>query len=135
MKEASWSDCLATNSARTVTPNKQRARALLETAQERIAVIKEINEKNCNVVFEDYYTSLIEILQAMVIQRGYNIGNHVCLGFYLRDVLRREDIFALFDDVRQKRNSLTYYGNRMDAKTANQAIERCKKLISILKNL
>jgi len=35
----------------------------------------------------------------------------------------------LFDDLRFKRNSLTYYGKRMDFETAKQAIEKCKRLI------
>ena len=106
-----------------------RAKSLVETANERISLIKEIAVKNCNFVFEDYYTSLLELLQAMTFKNGYNILNHICLGLYLRDVLKREDLYLLFDDVRFKRNSLTYYGNRMDYGTAKQAIEKCKRII------
>ena len=129
MKETNWHDCLMGSSAKTTTPDLNRAKSLTETAKERISLTKEINEKNCNFVFEDYYTSLLELLQAMAFRNGYNIINHLCLGFYLRDVLKREDLFILFDDVRFKRNSLTYYGSRMDFETAKQAIEKCKKLI------
>ena len=126
MKETRWNDCLTNRTAKKITPDIKRAESLIETAKERISLVKEINEKNCNFVFEDYYTSLLEILQAMTFQKGYNILNHICIGFYLRDILNREDLYIIFDDVRFKRNSLTYYGNRMDFETARQAIGKCK---------
>lgn len=132
MKESNWNDCLINNSVKTITPDIKRAESLIETAKERIILIKEINEKNCNFVFEDYYTSLLELLQAIAFKKGFNVLNHVCLGFYLRDHLKREDLFILFDDLRYKRNSLTYYGKRMDFATAKQAIEKCKRIIKEL---
>ncbi len=132
MKETNWKECLINKSAKTITPDIQRAESLIETANERIKLVKEVNEKNCNFVFEDYYTSLIELLQAITFKKGLNILNHICLGYYLRDVLKREDLYLLFDDMRYKRNSLTYYGNRMDYETAEQAIEKCKKIIKEL---
>ena len=132
MKETNWNDCLINKSAKTITPDIKRAESLIETANERIILIKGINEKNCNFIFEDYYTSLLELLQAMAFKKGYNILNHVWLGFYLRDILKRDDLYILFDDIRYKRNSLTYYGSRMDYETAKQAIEKCKRIIKDL---
>ncbi|MDP1695914.1 MAG: hypothetical protein Q8L29_03305 [archaeon] len=133
MKEINWEDCLINNSAKTITSDIKRAESLIETANERINLIKEVNEKNCNFIFEDYYTSLLELLQARAFKKGFNILNHICIGYYLRDVLKREDLYILFDDLRYKRNSLTYYGNRMDYEIAKQAIEKCKKIIKELK--
>ena len=132
MKETNWNDCLLNKSARTITSDIKRAESLIETANERINLIKEVNEKNCNFIFEDYYTSLLELLQAMAFKKGFNILNHLCIGYYLRDVLKREDLYILFDDVRFKRNSLTYYGSRMEFETAKQAIDKCKKIIQNL---
>ena len=135
MRETNWDDCLINSSAKTITPDIKRAESLIETANERINLIKEVNEKNCNFIFEDYYTSLLELLQAMAFKKGFNILNHICLSYYLRDVLKREDLYILFNDLRYKRNSLTYYGKRMDYETAKQAIEKCKKNIMELKNI
>jgi len=129
MKEINWDDCLANKSAKSITPDINRAQSLIETAKERISLIKEVTERNCNFVFEDYYTSLLELLQAIAFRKGYNILNHICLGFYLRDVLKREDLYLIFDDIRYKRNSLTYYGSRMDFETAKQAIDKCRRFI------
>ena len=132
MKEKNWDDCLNNKYVKTITPDIRRAESLIETANERISLIKEINEKNCNFVFEDYYTSILELLQAITFKRGYNILNHICLGFYLRDVLKKEELYLIFDDLRYKRNSLTYYGNKMDFETAKQAIKNCRKMINNL---
>jgi len=128
-----WNECISNNSAKKITPDKNRAKSLRETAKERISIIKEITARNCNFVFEDYYTSILEMLQAKAFENGFNIMNHICIGFYLRDFLKRDDLFIIFDDIRYKRNSLTYYGNRMDFETAKDAIEKCKNLIKQLK--
>ena len=108
MKDANWNDCLINKSAKITTPDVKRAESLIETANERISLIKEINEKNCNFVFEDYYTSLLELLQAMTFRKGFNILNHICLGYYLRDIMKRDDLYSILDDLRYKRNSRTY---------------------------
>ena len=89
---------------------------------------KEIDEKNANYIFEDYYSSLLEMLHAIVLLDGYKVDNHICLGYYLRDIFKREDLFRIFDDCRFKRNSLIYYGTRMDFEIAKDAIEKGKKL-------
>jgi hypothetical protein len=135
MKEADWDDCLFNGSVRKVTIDNARANSLKETAEERIKIISEVNGKNCNFVFEDYYTSILELLQAKAFSQGYNISNHLCIGFYLRDILKRNDLFILFDDLRYKRNSLTYYGKRMDFETAKDSINKCKMLIKEIRSL
>ncbi|MFT4343615.1 MAG: hypothetical protein ACMXYE_02600 [Candidatus Woesearchaeota archaeon] len=132
MKENKWEDCLLTGSTRKITPDNQRANSLKETAKDRIDLIKEINEKNCNFVFEDYYTSLIEILQANAFTKGFNILNHICLGYFLKEILKKERLARIFNDLRYKRNSLTYYGNKMDFETAKEAIKNAKKILNEL---
>lgn len=127
-----WNDCLGKFSAKKITPDIHRAISLRETAHERINLITDITKKNSNFVFEDYYTSLLELLQAKTFCEGYNVLNHICLGFYIRDILKDDYSFLVFDDLRYKRNSLTYYGIRMEFETALEAINKCKKLIKTL---
>lgn len=136
MKEASWTECLYSNSSVKITPDKGKAKSLIETAEERIKFSnKELNENTANYIFEDYYSSILEIVHAFVILRGYKVNNHICLGFFIRDVLNREDLFRIFDDCRFKRNSLTYYGKRMDFETAKDAIEKSRKLMNEFKEI
>lgn len=129
MKEASWQECIRSYASLKVTPDKEKARSLRETAEGRLSVLsKEVNEKNINYIFEDYYSSILEMIHAIVLLEGYKVENHICLGYYIRDILKREDLFRFFDDCRYKRNSLIYYGKRMDFDTAKEAIENIKKL-------
>ena len=136
MKEASWDDCISSNSSIKITPDKEKAKSLIETANGRIEFsAKELNDKNANYVFEGYYSSILELLHALVLLEGHKVNNHVCLGFFLRDILKREDMFRIFDDCRYKRNSLVYYGKRMDFETAKDSVEKAKKLIKELKTI
>ena len=59
----------------------------------------------------------------------------MCLGFFLRDVLKRGDLFQIFDDCRFKRNSLIYYGKRMDLEDAKESIKKAKKLMDELNKI
>jgi len=95
MKETNWNDCINNNSARKISSDVKRADSLVETAKARTRLIKGINEKNGNFVFEDYYTSLLELLQAMTFRKGFNILNHICLGYYLRDIMKRDDLYSI----------------------------------------
>ena len=136
MKESSWEECINYNSSIKVTPDKEKSKSLIETAEERIDFsARELTEKNANYIFEGYYSSVLELLHALVLLEGYKVNNHVCLSYYLRDVLKNDELFRLFDDCRFKRNSLVYYGKRMDFETAKESIKKSKKLINELKNI
>lgn len=136
MKDKNWNDCLESENSVKITPDREKAKSLVETAEERIkSSVKEINEKNANFVFEDYYSSIVEIIHSIALLEGYKISNHICLGYYIKNILNKENLFMIFDDLRYKRNSLTYYGKRMDFETAKQAIEKSKRLIKELKEI
>ncbi len=68
----------------------------------------------------------------ITIIQGYKIDNHICLRYYIREILKREDLFRLFDDVRQKRNGIAYYGKRMNCENAKESIRKTKTLITEL---
>ena len=136
MKEASWDECLHSNSSVKITPDNEKAKSLIETAEDRIASSeKDLNEKTANFVFEDYYSSILEMVHALVLLNGYKVSNLICLGYYLRDVLKQEDLFRMFDDFRFKRNSLVYYGKRMDFEVAKNTIDKCKSMVKELKKI
>lgn len=135
MKDADWKECIEGYSVTKISPDIARARSLIETADARIKLVREIGNENCNFVFEDYYTSLLEYLQALLLFKGYKASNHVCLGFYLRDIIKREELFYIFDDLRYKRNMLIYYGKKMDFDICKDAIENSKRLIKEIKKI
>lgn len=136
-KEGNWSECIEEGSSLKVTPNKSKVNSLMDTALGRISFLNEniIKESNANYIFESYYSSVLEILHALLLLHGYKVSNHLCLGYYLRDVLSKAEIFRIFDDCRFKRNSLVYYGRKMEFDVAKEAINNCKQLINQLSTL
>ena len=136
MKEASWNDCMYSNSSVKITPDREKAKSLLETARERLkSSARKVTGKNANFVFEDYYSSILEMVHALLLLEGFKVNNHICLGFYLKDVLKEEELYRVFDDCRYKRNSLVYYGKRMDFETAKDAIKKSKRFIREFKKI
>ncbi|HLD06536.1 MAG TPA: hypothetical protein VJC16_03305 [Candidatus Nanoarchaeia archaeon] len=129
-KEGSWEECMESGSSITMSPDRAKAQSLLDTAVGRNAFLgeHEVRENNANYLFEGYYSSVLEMLHALLILQGYKVANHICLGYYLRDVLNKNNLFRLFDDCRLKRNALTYYGRKMDFAVAKKAIASTQKL-------
>lgn len=133
---SSWKECLEKKSSISTYKDISRARSLIETSLHRIKYTnKDLNENTANYIFEDYYTSILEILEAIILFEGYKVLNHICLGLFLKDILKREDLFRLFDELRYKRNSLVYYGKRMVFEDAKLSIEKSKKLMAELDSL
>ncbi|MFH1770180.1 MAG: hypothetical protein ABH828_01345 [archaeon] len=137
MKESSWKDCLESNASIIISPDKAKANSLMKTSLGRIKFLKSIklNKENINYVFEGYYTSVLELIHTLVIHEGFKVQTHLCLGFYLKDVLKKEELFRMFDDLRYKRNSLTYYGKEMEFKTAKKTITKAEKIMKELKEI
>jgi len=137
MKPSTWNECMDFNTSLKVSPDKPKARSLIDTAQGRIKYLKDqiIKEESANYIFEGHYSSTLEYIHALILLDGYKSDNHICLGFYLRDILKREDLFRMFDDCRYKRNSLVYYGKKMDFETAKESIQKCIKLMNELQSL
>jgi hypothetical protein len=137
LRENDWQECLINNSSVEITPDFPKVKSLQETAEGRINFLKEVNidENNASYVFENFYSSVLEYLHALLISKGFKVRNHICSGYYLRDIIKREDLFRLFDDCRYKRNSLVYYGKKLDLVIAKESINKCKQLIIELKKL
>ncbi|MFC1648781.1 hypothetical protein ACFL1B_04960 [Nanoarchaeota archaeon] len=135
MKEASWDECITSSSALKTAPDPEKAKSLLKTAKARIEFLEsnELNEKTCNFIFEGYYSSVLEVIHSLAIKEGFKVNNHLCIGYYLRDYLVRNDLYVIFDDCRYKRNSLVYYGETMPLSLATDTIKKLKELLKELK--
>jgi len=137
MKESTWKECIENSSSLKISPSRAKAKSLIEMAEGRIRYLKEnhMKEHNASYIFEGYYSSLLEFIHALTLLEGYKVSNHICLGYYLRDILKRNELFRIFDDCRFKRNSLIYYGKKLEFKTAKESIGKCAGLIKELKIL
>ena len=132
--EGDWNECIENNSSLTVSPDHAKARSLIDTAKGRVLFLERctLDPMSCNYLFEGYYSSILELLHARLLQDGFKVLNHICLGYYLRDVMGDSGLYRIFDDCRYKRNSLVYYGRKMDFEVARDAIKNGKKLFAHL---
>ncbi|MFT4312045.1 MAG: hypothetical protein ACMXYF_02350, partial [Candidatus Woesearchaeota archaeon] len=109
---------------------------LEKTASNRISFLEtNKDERFLNYVFEGYYSSLIELLHAKLLLDGFKVENHICIGYYIRDVLKDVSLFQLFDDFRYKRNSLIYYGKEMDDIVVKKTLHKMVKTIKEVQNI
>ncbi len=136
-KESTWEECIVTHASLTIRPDTAKATALLDTilGRNNYLATQTITEESANYIFEGYYTSATELSHIILLVHGYKVLNHICLGYYFRDVLKREDVFRLFDECRLKRNALVYEGRKMKFEIAKRAIETCAKLIGELQQI
>jgi len=132
--EGSWEDCLESSNAIAISSNRKKARSLVNTAKGRNMYLgrNKMDEVSANYIFEGYYNSVIELVHSLALLHGFKVLNHLCLGHFLREVIKDEQLYRLFDDCRYKRNSLVYYGTAMEFLVAKEAIEKCKRLIAQL---
>ena len=77
------------------------------------------------------YDSLREVLEALCILNGYKILSHICIGELLKDKIE-EFNYVEFDRVRWIRNSINYYGEKVEFEQGKEII---KKIFTIKKNI
>ncbi|MEK6964452.1 MAG: hypothetical protein AABX70_08590 [Nanoarchaeota archaeon] len=137
MKEADWNECLESQNALYVSSDIDKVESLIETAKKRINFCEKqtVDRSNAQFLFESYYTSSIELLHALILLKRYSVKNHLCLCYYLRDILHREDLFESFDKGRYKRNHLVYDGKQIGFESAQESIENTLELIKIIMEL
>ncbi len=77
------------------------------------------------------YDSLREILEALCIFKGYKVLSHICIGELLKDIFKDFD-YEQFDRLRWIRNSINYYGEKIDFEQGKLIIG---KIFSLKKNI
>jgi uncharacterized protein (UPF0332 family) len=131
MNESCWQDCIENNLSIISTPSPPKIASLKDTAFARIDFFKgcSLTEKSARFILEGYYTSVLEMLHALLVSNGYKVKNHVCLGFFLRDAIKSEELFRKFNDLRKTRNNLVYNGKEIDFFSNKQKIRVAFRLI------
>ena len=82
-----------------------------------------INEKNISAYVSLAYDSLREILEALCISKGYKVLSHICIGELLKDIIKDFE-YGQFDRLRYVRNSINYYGEKVDFIQGKQIIDK-----------
>ena len=126
-------DCYKRNFIKKTRKNPELIRSLIEMSNIKESTIKsaKVNEKNISAYFSMAYESLREILEAICISYGYKVTSHFCLGELLRKLIRDFD-FNGFDRIRYARNSINYYGIKIEFQQGKELI---RKIFEMKNNL
>jgi len=111
------------------------AHSLVEMANiKETAVTKAvIDEVTVSAYVSLAYDALREVLEALCITQGYKVLSHVCIGELLKDIFDDFD-YEEFDRLRWIRNSINYYGEKVEFKQGMEIIQKTlamkKKIIT-----
>ncbi len=124
--------------------DKSRASFLAKEAEQNYLYLNElikkmgINNINANDYIKKCYDILMELVRAIMLNRGLNasgFGAHEAEVSYLRNLEFKEHEVQFADQMRFFRNGMLYYGTILDKEYAEKVIEFTKRNYSKLKIL
>jgi hypothetical protein len=95
---------------------------LREIATRRYRAYKELSAEHTETKITLLYDVIRLLLEAMTIEQGFRIYNHECYGAFLEH-LRREELATVFNECRNLRNDINYYGKTVTQEQAKGHIE------------
>lgn len=114
-----------------ITPDKERAKSLLEQSKDRIEIMKFIPRDRVYKIVEDYYEIIKELLTAIMYLDGYKTLSHVKLIEYFAENytdLSQAEI-KIIDSMRKSRHGIVYYAEKV---TKEFLLNNEKEIISII---
>lgn len=113
--------------------NKELIKSLMEMSDIKETTVKTagLTEKNISAYVSLAYDSLREILEAICISHGYKVLSHICIGEFLKSLVKEFD-YTEFDRLRYVRNSINYYGVKIDFQQGKDIIEKIFRMKRIL---
>lgn len=123
------------------SPNKSRARYLIEESKKSYESIKEIKEnigiteKNANIIIRICYDSIMEMIRAEMLIQGFNSsgrGAHEAEVSFLKNLEFSENDIQFMDNLRFFRNGIIYYGKILDKEYASKVFYFLEKIYPVL---
>ena len=113
--------------------DRELIKSLIEMSKIKEITVKtaNINEINISAYVSLAYDALREMLESLCILHGYKVLSHICIGELLENILEDFD-YSEFDRLRWIRNSINYYGEKIDFEQGKEII---KKIFVIKKKI
>lgn len=126
-------DCYKKGLIKKTNINPELIKSLLEMSKIDESTVNSaiLDEKNISPYVSMAYDSLRETLEAICVSKEYKVLSHICIGELLKTLIEDFD-FNEFDRIRYIRNSIKYYGNKVEF---NQGKKIIKKIFNMKKNL
>lgn len=126
-----WKECINKRIVRSAETDDELIKSLIETSKNTLlsADFLFLNETTSVSKLSLCYDSLRELLEALALKKGYKIYNHECYTGFLKDIIGDSELSERFNRIRLLRNSVNYYGQKVDLRDAKDKIEELKSLI------
>ena len=121
-----------------VTPNKIEAESIKEDALHRFDYFSKQtpNNENSKFIFENLYESVREILDSILLKKGYKSYSHQAPIVFAKDnnlISEREAI--ILDRLRDLRNKSKYYGKKLDLELTHNSIKEAKEIFNKIREI
>ena len=129
-----FENSLVNGKAKKVVPNKIRASSIFKSSIQAIETAKtiQLNQNTLKSILRELYEGLREYCEGIGYLKGYKFLDHESITYFLKDILKEENISKKFDRYRKLRNGINYYGEDIDIETIKEAIIEIPKLIKEL---
>lgn len=118
------------------TPNPEQAKSMFAKGMKRLsyALIHQLSENNADMVFEDVYDALREMLESFMANEGYKTYSHEAVIAFAGEFFKlAEDDINRMDRYRMLRNDSKYRGENITLNETVDIIQFVKKKIVFLK--
>jgi len=144
MKFKSFDKYLEKRIVRKITPDKSRARFLIKESEKSLEWLKLLVKKlgitdgNASSIVGDCYNVIMQIARAKMLSDGFSsagLNAHEAEVSYLMKLGFSEDFVSFVDELRYRRNSITYYGKGVDKDYAEKVFKFIEKNFDKLRSL
>lgn len=127
-------ECYKNGLIRKIKPDENLIKSIIEISNSKKEAVQEANitANTISAFFTLAYDSLREILEAMCVDDGFKVLNHICIGLLLKEKLSYYE-YNLFEKVRMVRNDINYYGKNIDYEEGLRLIHKIIELRDELK--
>ena len=128
-------ECLRKGLIRKTKVDDELVKSLIEMSDIKESTVRNANIDKINIsaYVSLAYDSLREILEALCVLNGYKVLSHICIGELLKTLIEDFD-YEEFDRLRYIRNSINYYGRKIELEQGSEIIKKIfiikKKILS-----
>jgi len=131
-----WKDCINYNKVKKVNRNPEQAHSLVELANRRYESIERRKEHEYpQLLLEEYYETIKELIGAMLSLQGYKSYSHECLISFMKEFYPKtltQSQLHLLDGLRKLRSDILYRGREIAEDYLERNLSEIEQIITLL---
>ena len=130
MNLMNWNNC-EKNFIRKISIDEFQIKSIKQKALKRLERAK--NSDDVDLVVEDYYEVIKELLVCLMLSKGLRSKNHQCLITYFYKITQNEADALLISQMSYFRNRLVYYGEDVPSSFLDR--KKFEEIINLIQSL